>query len=154
LNQKLARVTREASHTQEDESEDENYQTAREDNYANQNEGQSEDDDVGSYGSDGSEEIEDAVDNDAAKVERQCALRDEFRAYTDNAFKNYAIYEGRDSCHPLYACTQDEGAPSHLRRHHGVASKGDKAIARHETLGKTGSFLRGKGCSEAANVTM
>jgi hypothetical protein len=32
LNQKLARVTREASHTQEDESEDENYQTAREDN--------------------------------------------------------------------------------------------------------------------------
>jgi hypothetical protein len=48
LNQKLARVTREASHTQEDESEDENYQTAREDNYAVQpNEGQSEDDDVG-----------------------------------------------------------------------------------------------------------
>jgi hypothetical protein len=72
LNQKLARVTREASHTQEDESEDENYQTAREDNYAVQpNEGQSEDDDVG-YGGDGSE-IEDAVDNDAAKVERQCA---------------------------------------------------------------------------------
>jgi hypothetical protein len=30
----------------------------------NQNEGQSEDDDVG-YGSDGSEEIEDAVDNDS-----------------------------------------------------------------------------------------
>jgi hypothetical protein len=56
LNQKLARVTREASHTQEDESEDENYQTAREDNYAVQpNEGQSEDDDVGYHGSDGSE---------------------------------------------------------------------------------------------------
>jgi hypothetical protein len=55
LNQKLARVTREASHTQEDESEDENYQTAREHNYAVQtNEGQSEDDDVGYYGSDGS----------------------------------------------------------------------------------------------------
>jgi hypothetical protein len=108
LNQKLARVTREASHTQEDESEDENYQTAREDNYAVQpNEGQSEDDDVGYYMAVMARRKWDAVDNDAA-IERQCALRDEFRAYTD-AFKNYAIYEGRDSCHPLYACvTQDE----------------------------------------------
>jgi hypothetical protein len=147
LNQKLARVTREASHTQEDESEDENYQTAREDNYAVQpNEGQSEDDDVGYYGSDGSEEIEDAVDNDAAKVERQCALRDEFRAYTDNAFKNYAPFTKdetvaircmhvlRKTKAPL--ATYDDIMEWHLKE--------TKAIARHETLGKTRKFLTRK----------
>jgi hypothetical protein len=53
---------------------------------------------------------EDAVDNDAPKLSGS-ALRDEFRAYTDNAFKNYAPFTKDETVaircmHVL----QDEGA--------------------------------------------